>query len=466
MRLTVDPIWAVIGEAEEAELAELHDLLSWRIKGAEHSAPFQAGHWDGRKSLLDRRKWRFPAGLVGMVQRALPVEIETPAPVAPVPGPPRTLPGVTWRPEQVTALAALHRHVRGIVQMTVGRGKGELMIAQAAAWPRPSLILVHTQDLFRQNLARLSERLPHERIGTLRAGAWAPIWHGINVGMFESIYSRIGETAPFLRAVQTLIVDECHHAPAATFNEVLAMCPAPWRTGYSATPFEKDPGGRPRTMRDAQLVGALGEMIFEFTQYAVEVRIQIAEFQSTVHPQTKFAIAYVNDILENQLAQAFVGKWVRGQVRRGRHGVLLASRRVHSMTLAAAIGAVYLDGTVKAQERQAAIAAFNRREIPVLNAVRTMNEGLNLPAMDWLGLVDPGRDWRGLVQKIGRAARERPDKTFVDVLVLQVVGHPKLARHAKDQLRVFRQEGFTINVLGRWGDPFRGFRRAGGHQNV
>ena len=102
------------------------------------------------------------------------------------------------------------------------------------------MILVHRQQLLDQWLARLSAFLDIEadRIGVIRGGRKRPTGV-IDVAIIQSLV-RKGEVSDLVADYGHLIVDECHHLSAVSFEAMARAAKAKYVLGLSATVTRKD----------------------------------------------------------------------------------------------------------------------------------------------------------------------------------------------------------------------------------
>lgn len=150
--------------------------------------------------------------------------------------------GMTPRPYQLEAIEQLHKRVQGIVVLPCGGGKTTVGVLALLSLGQSGLIVVHTRDLLEQWV----ETLYRAGVGTIRIIGGGRGHHRealeageICVAMIQSL-----DTAPeVLGSAAVVIVDECHHAPARRWAELLARCPARWRWGLTATPDRSDGWG-------------------------------------------------------------------------------------------------------------------------------------------------------------------------------------------------------------------------------
>ena len=144
------------------------------------------------------------------------------------------------RPEQQLAAEDLLRHDTGVLAATTAFGKtivAAWLIAQRGV---NTLILVHRQQLLEQWIERLSSflTLPGERIGRLGGGR-KKLTGVLDVALMQSLVRK--ETVDDLIAgYGNVIVDECHHISARSFELVVRRAKAKFVTGLSATVTRKD----------------------------------------------------------------------------------------------------------------------------------------------------------------------------------------------------------------------------------
>ena len=356
-------------------------------------------------------------------------------------------------PLQRRATSALLGHEIGAFVAPPGVGKtvvGTYLVAERAC---STLILVHRRPLLDQWVAQLSLFLGIDarEIGQVGGGKSSPNGR-LDVAMMQSLL-RGGEVADLVAGYGQVIVDECHHVPAFSFERVLAEVKARYLVGLTATPRRRD-GHHP-----------ILEMQVGPVRYAVDPRSQAAQrpfahrlvvretsFRSPGgrHPAgiQELYSALVADEKRNEL----ILNDAIASLEEGRSPILLTERRDHLDYFAEKLREftrhlVILHGGMTARARDAvrdhlaAIPAGEERL--VLATGRYIGEGFDDARLDTLLLALPV-SWKGtLVQYTGRLHRRHPGKKEVRIFDYVDPEVPMLLRMFERRLRNYRAIGYA-----------------------
>jgi hypothetical protein len=144
------------------------------------------------------------------------------------------------REEQSAAFNALARHDFGVLAATTAFGKTVIAAAMIAHRARGTLVLVHRRELLAQWLERLKTFLSAGAgdIGMIGSGRRKPSGR-IDVALIQSLV-RNGAVSDLVAGYGQLVVDECHHLSAASFELVARRSKARYVLGLSATVTRKD----------------------------------------------------------------------------------------------------------------------------------------------------------------------------------------------------------------------------------
>jgi superfamily II DNA or RNA helicase len=146
----------------------------------------------------------------------------------------------TLRPDQDAAVRELLRSNTGVLAAATAFGKTVISAKIIAERGTNTLVLVHRRQLLDQWTAQLKEflSLKPEVLGSVGAGKHQPS-KLIDVAIIQSLY-RKGIVDDIVAEYGHLIVDECHHIPALSFEQVARKCKAKFVLGLSATVTRKD----------------------------------------------------------------------------------------------------------------------------------------------------------------------------------------------------------------------------------
>jgi superfamily II DNA or RNA helicase len=358
------------------------------------------------------------------------------------------------RAAQSKAFEALIPYDCGVLAATTAFGKTVLGAAMIAHRARNTLVLVHRRELLDQWVERLRTFLgiDSELIGTIGGGRRKPTGI-VDVAMIQSLV-RKGEVADIVADYGHLIVDECHHLSAASFELVARRAKARFVLGLSATVARKD-GHHPIIFMQCGPVRHRASAREQAAEHGIRhrVRERLTGFQLppalaiTERPAISTVYAALvedearNDLIFDDVLMALDAK---------RSPIVLTERKDHLDYLQGRFARfvknlVVLRGGMSAGERRASEAAMgvpDDQERLILATGRYIGEGFDDSRLDTLFLTMP-ISWRGtLAQYVGRLHRQRDGKS--DVLVVDYVDAnvPVLSRMAVKRRAGYRTLGY------------------------
>jgi superfamily II DNA or RNA helicase len=144
------------------------------------------------------------------------------------------------RPEQVAAAQAMLSHDTGVLAATTAFGKTVVAAWLIAQRSVSTLVLVHRRQLLEQWVERLSSFLnvAAKQIGRIGDGKNKPTGT-LDVAVIQSLVHK-GEVKDCVQQYGHVIVDECHHLSAQSFEQVVRQAKAKYLLGLSATVARKD----------------------------------------------------------------------------------------------------------------------------------------------------------------------------------------------------------------------------------
>ena len=363
----------------------------------------------------------------------------------------------TLREDQQRAFEALQPHDCGVLAATTAFGKTVLAIALLAARGRSTLVLVHRRELLDQWRARLAQFLAIDPkdIGVIGGGKRAPSGR-IDVAVLQSLV-RHGEVSDLIDGYGQLIVDECHHLSAASFEQVARRSKARYVLGLSATVTRKD-GHQPIIFMQCGPVRhrVRARDLPSAQQLAHRVRLRYTDFElpATLRAERPSMPAVYAALAADEARNALIFDDVLTALQERRCPVVLTERRDHLEQLRARFERftrrlIVLRGGLSRAEREAAraaLAAADDQERLVLATGRYLGEGFDDPRLDTLFLVLPIA-WRGtLAQYVGRLHRARHGKSEVRVYDYVDAAVPVLARMAAKRQAGYRALGYEVET--------------------
>jgi superfamily II DNA or RNA helicase/very-short-patch-repair endonuclease len=361
------------------------------------------------------------------------------------------------RPEQKTAADAILRHETGVLAATTAFGKTVVAAWLIARRGVNALVLVHRRQLLDQWIERLSTflDLPAKSIGRIGGGRSRPTGR-IDVGIIQSLV-RKGVVSDIVADYGHVIIDECHHLSAHSFEQVARQAKARFVLGLSATVTRKD-GHHPIIFMQC---GPVRHQVNARAQAASRpfehfVLVQPTPFQPNRNPdldkRVEFQTLY-QELTEDQARTRRICEDVMDAVRNGRSPLILTERNDHldrfEQELATRVDHVVVLRAGLGKKQWHAInerlAAIPRQEGRVILATgKYIGEGFDDPRLDTLFLTLP-ISWRGTVaQYAGRLHRIYDGKREVRIYDYADLNVPMLARMFDRRCRGYEAIGYTI----------------------
>ena len=148
--------------------------------------------------------------------------------------------GGTLRDDQRLAVIAILNHDTGVLCAPTAFGKTVVAAAIMARRGVSTLILVHRTELVRQWQERLQAFLGvDEDVVGVMGGGKCRLTGRIDVAVMQSL-SRRGVVDSMVEGYGHVIVDECHHIGAVSFDALLRKAKARYVLGLTATPIRRD----------------------------------------------------------------------------------------------------------------------------------------------------------------------------------------------------------------------------------
>jgi superfamily II DNA or RNA helicase len=367
----------------------------------------------------------------------------------------------TLRPDQQAAAEAIMGHDTGVLAATTAFGKTVVASYLIAQRKVNTLVLVHSRQLLDQWMGHLKDflELMPEQIGQIGGGKRKPTGV-IDVAIIQGL-SKKGVVDDIVGDYGHLVVDECHHISARSFEIVARQCKARYVIGLSATITRKD-GHHPIIFMQC---GPIRYRVDERKHAAARpfghrVLVRKTGFKLPDALLTK-ADLHIHEIysalISDRRRDDLIIDDVLSAVAKKRSPVLLTERREHLELLADRLSGmirhvIVMKGGMSQKQRRllaekfAAIPAEEERVIVATG--RYVGEGFDDARLDTLFLSLPV-SWRGtLAQYAGRLHRLHQSKKEVIIYDYADLNVPMLGRMYEKRLRGYKAIGYEIDQPG------------------
>ena len=350
----------------------------------------------------------------------------------------------THQAEMLEALAGertVHGRHRNLIVAATGTGKTVVAAldyrrlaaaAFAAGAPQPSLLFVaHRREILEQSLRTYREVLADGTFGELYVGGVRPErWRHVFASIQSLSAYGIANIPP--DAYDIVVIDEFHHAEAATYRRLINHLSSQELLGLTATPERAD-GTDVRSYFDGRTAAELrlwdalaADLLCPFHYFGVADGTSLADITWSRGRYDDAALS--NVYTGNQARTAIVLRELRDKIAdvtaMRALGFCVSVAHAHHMADAftrAGIPALAVSGTTAPREREAALRDLRERRVNVLFAADLFNEGLDLPQVDTVLFLRPTESATIFLQQLGRGLRHADGKPVLTVL--DYVGH-------------------------------------------
>ncbi len=361
------------------------------------------------------------------------------------------------RPEQQKALSALIPYDIGVLSASTAFGKTVVAAAMIARRNVNTLVLVHRVQLIEQWQARLVNflNIDSQQVGIIGGGKSKPTGI-IDIATIQSLCKK-GVVNDLVGNYGHIIVDECHHLSAFSFELVARQCKAKYFLGLSATLKRKD-GHHPIIFMQCGPVRHRVNDRKQAEKRPFNHRVFIRNTQTVLSEKTDSNQSLLIHQIYSQLMEStkrnnLIISDVTKALQAGRSPVVITERKAHLNYLAERFAGItdnliILKGGMRKKEY---CEAFQRMaEIPehgerlILATGRFLGEGFDDARLDTLFLTLPV-SWKGtLSQYAGRLHRLHHNKKEVQIYDYADLDIPVTERMFKRRCVGYKAIGYEI----------------------
>lgn len=320
---------------------------------------------------------------------------------------------------QKSALLATEKKEFGLIVAPPGSGKTVIGLEIIAEKQQPAIIIVHRKQLAEQWIESIQTFLgiPKKEIGVIGQGK-GKVGSKITVAMIQSLSKKLEKQPDLSNSFRTVLIDECHHIPAETYNNTIAKLIPYYQYGLTATPFRK--------YNDGKIIFIhLGEIIAEIKPNEIEtykrarIVIRKTDFNFPFNPKTDQFETLSKVLIHDTGRNKLIINDVIQEVKNGNRAMIITERKDHIETLNQFLKQSYetitLSGNDSGKGRKIKWEKLKMGNYQILITTgQFFGEGSDLQNISRLFLAYPFSFKGKLIQYIGRVQRSEITPAIYD----------------------------------------------------
>ena len=382
------------------------------------------------------------------------------------------LDGITLRDDQVESIIEVIKNKRGILQLSTGSGKTEiiagflkLMYLVHGYYP-PTMILEPSVYLVKSTIDRLSKYgIPSKKLDNKESGI-----EGIVITHPSSVSRMIKTNPSNLMDLKILLSDEGHHLQAFTWSRIIENAlNIEYSIALSATVFDDKVYDNKSlfnlTYDESLVVQATGKLLMDNPpEYYISKGILSTPMYYRIYNR---ANEYVrsNDwhllnkfVIESSTRTELVSASSAFMAFQGFKILILVSTKRHAFKILEVLSSKYnlddkvrcsfgsskfhrYDGKniVETDKSEDTMKLFDEGSVRILIGTSHLYEGADIPNLDAVILAGSGRGTRRFIQGIGRSLRKTKTGKYAHIVDFTDSDNPVLNYHSNHRLDLFRR---------------------------
>ena len=313
----------------------------------------------------------------------------------------------TLRPEQEDAIKEILKYDSSICVAPPGFGKtliGAKIFEQRAV---KTLIIVNKNMLLDQWISRFVDYFGYKKfdIGYLGKGS-----NKLNGNIDVATMQSLNNTPELIKTYTQVIVDECHHIPALTFEQIVKNFKGRYILGLSATPNRKDE-------LEAILYQQLGLISYEYKKPRTHTnKLKVIKTEFTSNNDSYSAI--INELVVNEDRNKMIIETIKQNSERK---ILLLSDRIEHLNIletmlkSESISFVSVHGSQNKKEQVSNMEKVKLSSL-ILATSSFFGEGIDFPHLNTIIFATPISFYGRLIQYLGRIGRGNQECLAIDFL--------------------------------------------------
>ena len=348
------------------------------------------------------------------------------------------------RPVQITALQSLAgRRAQGVMKTTViaATGLGKTYLAAfdfKQSGLSNVLFIAHRENILTKAMETFRKVMVNNTFGAVLSGARKPAQEVSSLFAMVQTLSQSATLSEFASdAFDYIVIDEFHHAEAASYRRVLEKFKPKFLLGLTATPERMD--GRD-VLKICDYDVAFETRLFE----AIENRWLVPFQYFAIHDPSDYSSlrwtsnGYVDSELDELLmhdtrAELVFNNLLKFLPSTGKIKALAfcstknhaeyMNRKLNELGAASGLRSVCLFGQHSIEDREAAMQQLQdeKDNLQIICSVDIFGEGVDIPAVSHVLFLRPTQSFTVFIQQLGRGLRQLPEKDYL--VALDFVGN-------------------------------------------
>ena len=275
--------------------------------------------------------------------------------------------------------------------------------------------------------------------------------------MLQSL-KNLEDLSEIAQSYSQIIIDECHHIPATSFEDILKQLPARYVVGLTATPYRKD--GLEKIL--FQQCGPIRHEMDNTEGMSLKKTVNTYETGFRFPVDLGDRPAYhelIHHLTSNVERNELIAMHTVKALEANRFPLLISDRKEHLDVLALMISesakiedleVVRIDGDLSSKQRKEALERLQKirqeqRKVLLMSSASLIGEGFDLPELDTLILATPLSFEGRMIQYAGRIHRSAEGKTEAQMIDYVDFSSAILVKMYRNQLKAYKQMGYEVS---------------------